>query len=229
MAEDTRQLIEQRLAELPEDVRDAVLSAELGKHIQAIGQAHNLHVDQIGKLEDETMLVMLGFFDPEQFNAQLEQQLLIPAADAAAIAGDVNTAVFMPIRESLKRFMEEKRAEAAAPATAPAPNSTPAPAMPAAQPAITIETPPTPVPIRVVPQTTIQTSTPAVPVVQTPPHVSIQSSVTPPLPIVVPPVSAAPKPAAAPAPELHAAETMLTQPTTVKPAYKTDPYREPIE
>lgn len=142
MAGDAKQEIEKRLAELPEDVRNAVLSADLGRNVQAIGQAHHLHIDQIGKLEDETMLVMLGFFDPEQFNVQIEQQLLVPAADAAAIASEINTNIFLPIRESLKRFMEEKKdATPAVPAVQtpppmPAVVPTPAPQTPPAVPVI---------------------------------------------------------------------------------------------
>ena len=160
MSDDAKQLIDQRLAELPENIRTAIESADLGRMLRVIGQEHNLHIDQIGKLEDETMLVMLGFFEPEQFNTQLEQQLLIPAADAAAIAGEVTTNIFLPIRESLKRFMEEKRA-----------------------------------------QTPVLVTPPPMPAVQTSPSL----------------------------PSIPQADKILTEPTVVRPGYKTDPYREPIE
>jgi hypothetical protein len=138
MAEDTQHQIEERLAELPQDVRDAVLSSQLGEHLRDIGKKHSLHIDQIGKLEDETMLVMLGFFDPAQFNTQLEQQLLIPATDATAIAAEVTTAVFAPIRESLMHFLDMKRSDPAtttAPtAVAPSSAAQPAPVTPVATP-----------------------------------------------------------------------------------------------
>lgn len=175
MAEDTQAQIEARLAELPEDVREAVLSAQLGERLGAIGQKHSLHIDQVGKLEDETMLVMLGFFDPDQFNKQLEEQLSLSPADAAAIAQEVNTSVFMPIRESLKRFTEAK-------AAIPTPPSVPKEAQ--------------------------------LPQVQTAPS---------------PSVAPAPVPVTPPAPSMPAVEHMLTEKTVVKPIYKVDPYREPIE
>lgn len=125
--------IEQRLAELPQDVRDAVLSAQLGENVRKIGQGHGLHIDQIGTLEDEVMLVMLGFFEPEAFSGQIAAQLQIPAADAGAIAGEVNQQIFLPIRESLKRFSESKRL------------AKPAQNLPA------LETPPTNIPITIAP------------------------------------------------------------------------------
>jgi len=195
MADDQKDQIEQRLDELPENIRNAVLSAETGKHIREIGQRHNLHIDQLGKLEDETMLVMLGFFDPDAFNIQLEEQLLISVQDAAAVAKDVSDEIFMPIRDSLKRFMADRHAapaqaqpQASAPTvpTAPAPVSTP----------VKINTPPP--------------ATPPVPLV-----VAVPPPVIPVAPVMPPP--------------MPAAEKMLTEQTTVKPIYKTDPYREPIE
>ncbi|HVY73079.1 MAG TPA: hypothetical protein VG984_03475 [Candidatus Paceibacterota bacterium] len=162
MADDAKQEIEKRLAELPEDVRNAVLSADLGKKVQVIGQAHRLHIDQIGKLEDETMLVMLGFFDPEQFNIQLEQQLLIPAADANAIAGEINTNIFLPIRESLKRFMLEK--EPATP-TMSAAVTPPVPAIQTPPPMPAIQTPPPMPQVSSVPSTIASAPQPAAPVI----------------------------------------------------------------
>lgn len=216
MAEELiQQKIETRLAELPENVREAVLSADLSTHVHDIGSRHNLHVDQIGKLEDEVMLVMLGFFEPEAFSAQLEQQLLIPAVDANAIAGEVSAEIFMPIRESLKKFMDEKRRGATqTPASTPAPVFTPA-----SQPI----TPPTPIKINIAVSTppVIQPLAPSIPTAPTP---------APAAPVV--PI----------APIMPKVEAALTQPTITVPTppasqptpnaqsgYKTDPYREPVE
>ena len=242
MAEDTKDQIEQRLAELPDDVREAVLSAELGNHVRTIGQAHGLHIDQIGKLEDETMLVMLGFFEPNQFNTQLEQQLLIPAADAATLAAEISEQVFAPIRASLEGFMRTKRSE------------TPDVRMPSSvsAPAVT-EIPPTPIAITKI-DSPAPAITPSVSQVPTPPIQPI-SQPAPVAPVIPPPVSIStppsmPSPAPIPvvppitAPSMPAAEKMLTEKTaaiaptpaptphgdtSVKPIYKTDPYREPIE
>lgn len=148
MDEDIAQKIRTRLAELPEDVQQAVTSADVGQRIQKLGAKHSLHVDQIGALGDETYMVMLGFTDPAEFDDTLTSQLNIPKEKAEALAQDVSNEIFMPIRESMQEFMEERailqavkegRSEAPAaqkpPPAAPTPSATPAAApAPAATP-----------------------------------------------------------------------------------------------
>ena len=105
MEEDTQKKIEARLAELPQDIQEAVLSAELGSRIQTIGAMHQLHVDQVGTLEEEVMLTMLGFSNPATFAEQLMEELHTTPELAAQIAQDVTQSVFLPIRESMQSFM----------------------------------------------------------------------------------------------------------------------------
>ncbi len=135
------------MAELPPDVRSAIESAEWEDKLCILGQKHALHIDQMGGLEDETLLVMLGFAAPEEFAANIAEQLHVPAEKAQVLALEVNTEVFLPIRESMKRFMEARantpapapQAPAGTPATPPAPTPPPPPA-PA------LQTAPTPAP-----------------------------------------------------------------------------------
>lgn len=126
--------IEQRMAELPQDVRDVVNSAQLGTNLRAIGQAHGLHIDQIAVLEDEVMLVMLGFFEPEDFNNQIATQLRLSTLDATAIAQEINQVIFLPIRESMIAFAASKRKAPVVPEPAQAKPQIPsAPQMPNAE------------------------------------------------------------------------------------------------
>ncbi|MEI6864002.1 MAG: hypothetical protein WCK46_01340 [Candidatus Adlerbacteria bacterium] len=187
--------IKERLAELPQDVQDAVLSADMGTHIHSIGQKHGLHIDQIGKLEDETMLVMLGFFDADTFNQQIQDQLAIPAEDAAAIAGEVSDTVFAPIRESLKNFVTNK----ATPEKVEQNSALPAVQI-APLPAVTALSAP---------------AVASVPAISMPVAEKMLTEKT----VVVAPTM--------PAPAL--VQNTPAQPTTPRPIYKTDPYREPIE
>jgi hypothetical protein len=213
MDTDPRQQIEQRMAELPEDIKEAVLSSQLGEHLRAIGQKHNLHVDQIGALEDEAMLVMLGFFEPESFSEQIARELNIPLADATAIAAEVNEQAFLPIRESMKRFTEAKRSEIKTVSTELPQN----PVIPQ-QPAPVIPPPPAttqPNPI-MPPSAPITTGFGQVAAMPKPP-VAPQAQ---PAPVSTSPASPAP---------MSTAEQMLTEPTVAKPIYKADPYREPLE
>lgn len=151
MEESLEQQVAQRLNELPEDVRRAIESSDLPKHIQAIGSSHQLHIDQLGGLEDEVMLVLLGFEDPGNFTQNLVDHVQVPKDVAQKITDMVATEIFLPVRESMQSFMAARAtadAAAAAP-SAPVPAPNPAPAFPAADVALTQKTttPPTPAPV----------------------------------------------------------------------------------
>lgn len=116
MEEDLQKQIEQRLAELPADVQNAIASSDMEQKLNAIGAKHRLHIDQIGRLQDETMLIMLGFADMSTFDEALAKALAVPEEEANALAAEVSDQIFVPIRESMKAFAEKKTA---APPTSP--------------------------------------------------------------------------------------------------------------
>ena len=130
MEADLQKQIENRLHELPQDVQQAILSSELDVRLQKIGKKHELHIDQIGTLEDETMLVMLGFIDPASFVGHLQTQVRLTPEKATLVAADVSNEVFMPIRESMKQFFATKTPPPSAPPahTAPLEQKEPHPA-----------------------------------------------------------------------------------------------------
>lgn len=102
--------IKKRLAELPEDVRLAVQASDLGDKINSIGSKHQLHIDQVGVLEDEIMLVMLGFTDPGGFTSRIQQGLHIDQQEAAQLTEEVSEQFFLPLRESMQMFMAAQSA-----------------------------------------------------------------------------------------------------------------------
>lgn len=130
METETQTKITERLAELPDDVREAILSSEFEKKIQAIGTRHQLHIDQVGKLGDETMLVMLGFTQTVDFVANIAEHIGVSREQASALATDVNNDILSTIRESLKKFSERQPPATQAVSQAPTPpptSPTPAP------------------------------------------------------------------------------------------------------
>ncbi len=152
--------IEKRLAELPEDVRAAVMSVEWEEKVRQIAGKHALHIDQTGALGDTTLMAMLGFFDMADFPVHLTEELKIPTDQAAAIGGEITAEVFRPIRESLKKFTEGNKATIPAP-TAPKPDLVAAEAMLQAK---TVSAPAPAVPAQpVVPQKTVPTAAPVMP------------------------------------------------------------------
>ncbi len=118
MEPDASQLVSQRLAELPADVRNAVQAADLGDKVRAIGARYALHIDQTGELEDETLLAMLGFSPMETFDARIADALHVPLETGNKLAADVSADIFSPIRESMKGFLAQRQ-RAAAPVAAP--------------------------------------------------------------------------------------------------------------
>jgi len=123
MEQDAIQQVQQRLAELPADVQAAIQSSDLHTKITTIGAKYQLHIDQVGELEDEVMLAMLGFAPLEGLGAQLTRGLNLAPDVGEKLAADIHTQIFASIRESMKAFSAKKAAAA---------NPAPAPAVPAA-------------------------------------------------------------------------------------------------
>ncbi len=129
------QKIKTRLAELPADIRQAIESAELSQKIRLIGETHHLHIDQIGILSDEIAMIMLGFSDPDDFHRAISTQLEMGPDEVAQIEESVSHDILLPIRESMKLFMEARAAKASehgpavamTPAAAPVPHTAPVP------------------------------------------------------------------------------------------------------
>ena len=102
MEEDLQKQIEQRLAELPADVQNAIASSDMEQKLNTIGAKHRLHIDRIGYLQDETLLIMLGFSEMSTFAEALGKALGVPAEEGKALAEEVSNQIFVPIRESMK-------------------------------------------------------------------------------------------------------------------------------
>ncbi len=122
--------IKTRFAELPEDVQKAIQSGDTEETLRQIGEAHQLHIDQIGALGDEVRLVMLGFADPDGFASALTEQAHISADEATKIANEVAEKIFVPIRKSMQAFMEERELDDEAAAIAAMPDTTPKEGLP---------------------------------------------------------------------------------------------------
>ncbi len=92
---------------LPDDLKVAVADIKTEEIIFDIGKKYNLHIDQIGLLVEETGLVMLGLTPYYQFTDNIQKKLGIDRALAENITMNVNTEIFLPIRELLKQGQGE--------------------------------------------------------------------------------------------------------------------------
>jgi len=174
--------------------------------LQSVGSAHGLHVDQLGALEDETLMVMLGFNNPAEFPAQVAATLNLDEQTAEAIARELSERLFIPIRNSMRAYMEAQLKKVSEPAAAP---STPA-AVTAAPQARPIAAQPAIIPTsgggKIIMPVAVQ------PVLH--PTDSPLTAVT----VTVPQVTDFSAPGALQAPSVPATQQ-----------YASDPYREPVE
>lgn len=105
MNEETQKLIDQRIAMLPENIRESLKKIPWAEEILAIGKKNGLHVDQMGELQIETVLVLVGLTHPNQYPTELKRALSLGDAQVTAIVVDVNERILKSIRQSLIDFM----------------------------------------------------------------------------------------------------------------------------
>ncbi|MBI2097831.1 MAG: hypothetical protein HYT46_02790 [Candidatus Vogelbacteria bacterium] len=92
---------------LPEVIQKALGSIDLHGIMRKIGAEQKLRIDQMGMLDDEVGLVMVGETRPEDFLSHIKTRLLIDQTAAESIGREVNEQIFLPIRESLQKLHGE--------------------------------------------------------------------------------------------------------------------------
>ena len=100
---------------LPETAADFLYSSEMGGIVREIAGKHSLHIDQTGLLEAEAGQLILGLTEPQDFAPYIAESLKISAEKAATIARDINEKVMSKIRASMG---QPSSAGAAAPTSA---------------------------------------------------------------------------------------------------------------
>jgi len=98
--------LKQRFAQLPSVVQKAIISANVQKRLRELADTHKLHVDQWQTLENEVMLTLLGIKPVEELEHNVKNELDIMSDAAHALAENINSIVFEPIREELEKQLE---------------------------------------------------------------------------------------------------------------------------
>ncbi len=106
MDQETQKIIQDQMKTLPSDVKEAIVSVDYRTKMQEIAQRQKLLIDQAGKLEMETTLVMIGLEPLTDYIANIGRELGVDAERATEIAKDVSESIFKPIRGSLKTMNE---------------------------------------------------------------------------------------------------------------------------
>jgi len=106
MDNDVQKIITEQLKILPKDVKEAIVSVDYKTKLQEITKRQVLLIDQAGKLEMETTLVMIGLEPLADYVANLQRELGVPLMKAKEIAMDISENIFKPIRLSLQKMNE---------------------------------------------------------------------------------------------------------------------------
>ncbi len=104
MANLTPEQLKELYKKLPEDLKDAIFSADSGEALREIAKNKGLAIDKSGELADETGSVMLGLTPPKDFVRNLERRLGVDEKTAREIAAEVNERIFAKVRDSLKKI-----------------------------------------------------------------------------------------------------------------------------
>ncbi|MBU1727967.1 hypothetical protein KKA39_01500 [Patescibacteria group bacterium] len=110
----TLEEIQKKFESLPEDLRWAIMAANVDEKITAMGKEHNLTVEQMGQLSLETHMVMFGFTHPNKFEESVKASLGFPEDKNKIIVNEINEKILKDIRERLMTLYgkaEEKKNE----------------------------------------------------------------------------------------------------------------------
>ena len=87
-----------------DELREALLSDETGERVTQIAAKNNIPNTKTAELSEEVANVLLGLRNPSDFIPTLQRRLGVSPAIAQAVANDINTQVFRPVRIPLLKM-----------------------------------------------------------------------------------------------------------------------------
>jgi hypothetical protein len=101
--------IEERFKEIPEVLAGAIKASHWESIVFDIGRRHMLHVDEIGEIQNELILVLTGIVHPDEFRRIVISEIGIPEDKADVVIEEINQQVNEKIKDSLKSVMASQR------------------------------------------------------------------------------------------------------------------------
>lgn len=232
--------IKQVMQTLPPVIRTYLAQGKYTMVAKGLMTKYGLRIDQGGVLEREIMLLLMGIENPDEFTQALVEEAHVDPKAVADIVQDINTQIFVPLREeemkSKTANAQSAAAQPARPVNAPVPNYTaPVAELPRGSYAPPPQSPRYPGQenanvnafVRRVPQGPLNTGRPTVSVIPPPAPVARPQSIpvipVPQMPTPTPPANL---PGALPP---QPAEPRFVPPPAPTAPYSSDPYHEPIE
>ncbi len=104
-------LIEEKLKSLPQEIQEAFMSPDIADKIKAIGNRHDLKLDDESILFDMTGYILLGLIPSNEFVRKFSQQTGVNEKTSRLIADDVNKEIFGHIRSLMQTKQDEGASE----------------------------------------------------------------------------------------------------------------------
>ena len=112
MTEELKKTIKEELANLTQEGQDAINAVDWVKITEEIGKKFNLEESEVGDLQIETLLVLIGATDLEFYAVNIENHVNTTTATANALAEEVFKQVLTPVRnlfeENIKKSVGNK-------------------------------------------------------------------------------------------------------------------------
>lgn len=94
---------------LPDDIKKAIVDDGYQKKLFDIAKEMKMTYEELGTMETETTMVLLGMTRPEDFRDELQLELKKNDAEIDPLVAKINEQVFAPIRASLERVYAAKK------------------------------------------------------------------------------------------------------------------------
>ncbi|HEV7424018.1 MAG TPA: hypothetical protein VGO21_02390 [Candidatus Paceibacterota bacterium] len=107
MDPETQNIIKKQMEKLPTEIRKLFSDTELNNKILTIGKTNGLTAEQIGILQLEIDLVLLGLVYVDDFPNELEENLKIDSVKLDNITNDTSIQIFRKIRVHLQEVYEK--------------------------------------------------------------------------------------------------------------------------
>lgn len=103
--------IEERMEEIPAPLAEAIRQSGWENIVFDIGRKYSLHVDDIGNIQNELILVLVGITHPDEFRSILLKELRIPEDKVDLIIDEINVKLNEKIKNTLKQTLKEVESE----------------------------------------------------------------------------------------------------------------------
>ena len=105
MADYSKEELWELYEQLPEDLKKATFSEEVGQAIQNIcGKNSIADDDLIFNITKNVGYVFLGLLSPDEFSSVLEKELKIEKNKAEEIHSQITMSIFIPLKNSLEKL-----------------------------------------------------------------------------------------------------------------------------